>query len=126
MNINVFGKNSLQFELPAPPEVRKGARVRFRQRVELSIAPGEYTFAVGFATTSPEVYARVAEMDYPQLASKIKTILRVRQAGILSVQFRTNRQSLPFHGYADLKGDFALSVVDSGVILDRAFYRPCE
>lgn len=112
MNINVHGKNSLQFLLQAPPGVRKGARVRFRQRVELSIAPGEYTFAVGLATTSPDVYARVTEMDYYQLEPKLKTILRVRQAGIISVQFRKNGQSLPFHGYADLKGDFALAVLE--------------
>lgn len=112
MNINVHGKNSLQFLLQAPPEVRKRAKVRFRQRVELSIAPGEYTFAVGLATTSPDVYARVTEMDYYQLEPKLKTILRVRQAGIISVQFRKNGQSLPFHGYADLKGDFALAVLE--------------
>ena len=111
MNINVHGKNSLQFLLQAPPGVRKGEKVRFRQRIELSIAPGEYTFAVGLATTSPDVYARVTEMDYHQLHPKIKTILRVRQTGIISVQFRKNGQSLPFHGYADLKGDCSLAIV---------------
>lgn len=87
--------------------------MRFRQRIELSITPGEYTFMVGLATISPDIYARVTEMDYHQLASKLKTILRVRQAGIFSVQFRTQGQSLPFHGYADLKGSFALSIVEA-------------
>jgi lipopolysaccharide transport system ATP-binding protein len=110
MNINVHGKNSLQFLFPAPPSVRKGARLRFRQRIELSVTPGEYTFMVGLATTSPDVYKGVEEMDYHQLASKLKTILRIRQAGILTVQFRTHGQSLPFHGYADLRGDIALAV----------------
>ena len=112
MNINVHGKNSLQYLLKVPPAVRKGARVRFRQRIELSLAPGEYTFMVGLATTSPDVYARVTEMDYYQLEPKLKTILRIRQAGIISVQFRKKGQSLPFHGYADLKGDFVLAVLE--------------
>lgn len=113
MNINVHGKNSVQTQIPAPPAVRKGTKVRFRQRIELSITPGEYTFAVGLATTPPEIYARAAEMDYLQLDTKLRTILRVRQAGILSVRFRTRGQSLPFHGYADLRGDFALALVES-------------
>jgi hypothetical protein len=111
MNINVHAKNSLQAQIAAPAGVRKGARVRFRQRMELSVAPGEYSFAVGFATASPEVYSRVAEMGYHQLAPKLKTILRLRQAGIIAVQFRKHGQSLPFHGYADLKGDFALTIL---------------
>jgi ABC-type polysaccharide/polyol phosphate transport system ATPase subunit len=111
MNINVHGKNSLQINLPAPTGVRKGSRVRFRQRMEMSITPGEYTFAVGFATMSPEVYARIEEMDYRQLEPQLKTIMRVRQAGIFSVTFRTSGLSLPFYGYADLKGDFALAVL---------------
>lgn len=111
MNINVHGKNSLQINLPAPSEVRRGSRVRFRQRMEMSITPGEYTFAVGFATMSPEVYDRIEEMDYRQLEPQLRTIMRVRQAGIFSVTFRTSGQSLPFYGYADLKGDFALAVL---------------
>jgi hypothetical protein len=37
--------------------------------------------------------------------------MRVRQAGIFSVTFRTSGQSLPFYGYADLKGDFALAIL---------------
>jgi hypothetical protein len=111
MNINVHGKNSLQINLPAPKGVKRGSRVRFRQRMQMSITPGQYTFAVGFATMSPEVYARIEEMDYRQLEPQLKTIMRVRQAGIFSVTFRTSGLSLPFYGYADLKGDFALAVL---------------
>ena len=70
MNINVHGKNSLQFRLPAPAEVRKGAKLRFRQRIELSIAAGEYTFAVGLAATSHDVYARVEAISSSHPRSK--------------------------------------------------------
>ena len=111
MNINVHGKSSLQFLLKAPPAVPKGARVRFCQRIQLAIAPGEYTFMVGFATTSPDVYSRVSQLDYHQLESKLKAILRVRQAGLIAIRLRKTGQSLPFHGYADLKGDCSLAIV---------------
>jgi lipopolysaccharide transport system ATP-binding protein len=112
-NINVHAKNSLQYLVKAPPVTPKGARVRFRQTMELALAPGEYTFAVGLATISADDYAHVTEMDYPGLASKIQDIMRVRQAEIILVRLRTQGQSLPFHGYADLKGDCILSVLNA-------------
>jgi lipopolysaccharide transport system ATP-binding protein len=112
MNINVHGKDTTQYLLKAPPVTPKGAHVRFRQTLELAVAPGEYTFMVGLATINAGDYARVTEMDYAQLHSKVKDILRVRQAGIISVQMRTQMPGLPFHGYADLKGDCVLSVLN--------------
>jgi len=112
MNINVHGKNSLQYQLEAPAVTPKGARVRFRQTMELAVAPGDYTFMVGLASISPHDYDRVSEIDYIQLESKIKEILRVRNAGRILVQLRNNWQNLPFHGYVDLKGDCVLSLIN--------------
>ena len=112
MNINVHAKNSLQYLLKAPLVTRKGARVRFRQTMELAVAPGEYTFTVAFATISAEDYARVTEMDYAQIHPKIQTILRVRRAGRILVHERTQGLSIPFYGYVDLKGDCVLSTLN--------------
>jgi lipopolysaccharide transport system ATP-binding protein len=112
MNINIHGKNSLQYLLKAPPVIRKGTRVRFRQRMELAVMPGEYTFEVGFASISAHDYAHVTEMDYAQLYQKLQGILRVRQAGIILVQGRAQGLNIPFYGYADLKGDCVLSVLE--------------
>jgi len=112
MNINVHGKNSLQYQLEAPTVTPKGARVRFRQTMELAVAPGEYTFMVGLASISPHDYDRVSKIDYVQLESKTKTILRVRNAGRILVKLRNNFQNLPFHGYVDLKGDCVLSLIN--------------
>jgi hypothetical protein len=114
MNINVHGKNSLHYLLKAPPVTPKGAHVRFRQTMELAIAPGEYTFMIGFATISAEDYGHVTEMYYSQLRPKMKNILGVQQAGTILVQERTLGPSFTSHGYANLKGDCFLSVVDLG------------
>ncbi len=113
MNINIHGKNSLQHLIEMPPFIRKGARIRFRQTVELAVAPGEYTFMVGLATISASNYERVSELDYPELVSKIQEIVRVRQAGVILVQMRSRGQRLPFHGYTGLRGDCSVSVLNS-------------
>jgi homopolymeric O-antigen transport system ATP-binding protein len=111
-NINIHGKNSLQHMVAAPPSVASGARVRFRQRIELTVAPGEYTFQVGLATVSAEDYDRAGDIPHALLHPRIREILRVRQVGRFTVHERARGISLPFHGYADLRGECALSVVE--------------
>lgn len=111
MNINVHGKNSLQYLLKTPNATKKGTRVRFRQSIHLNLAPGEYSFQVGLASIGAEHYSRVTEMDAGQLNAKLRIILRVRQAGIISVYMRKKGLGFPFYGYADLKGDCALSIL---------------
>ncbi|MFX0201327.1 MAG: sulfotransferase domain-containing protein, partial [Candidatus Hodarchaeota archaeon] len=108
MNIVVHAKNSLQSGVEAPSVVRRGSRVRFRQTMELNLAPGEYTFAVSLATMGAEDYARLHKVDYDYLHSRIRSILRVRQAGQILVK---RGLALPFHGYVDLKGDITLSIL---------------
>ena len=113
LNIPVHGKNSFQYMVKAPPVARKGTRVRFRQRMELAVAPGVYTFTVGFATISADEYAHFTEVEYPQTSfPQLEGILRIRQAGIIVVQGKLRGLSIPFHGYADLKGDCVLSVTN--------------
>jgi hypothetical protein len=113
MNIHVHAKNSLQHLLKAPSVTRKGTRVRFRQTMELAVAPGEYTFLVGLATMSADDYSHVTEMGHTQLHSKLQAVLRVRQAGRILVREKTQGVSLPFYGYVDLKGDCVLSVLSN-------------
>ena len=112
LNLNIHGKNSLQYFLQAPDRVSQGARVRFRQTIKLDVAPGDYSFMVGLATINALDYSQAALMNYEQLRRRIQEILRVRKAGRISVQWRIQGQSLPFHGYADLDGSCALSVLN--------------
>ncbi len=112
MNVNIHGKNSLQYFVKAPRFTTKGTRVRFRQTIHLDIESGEYAFQVGLAAINAGDYARVTEMDFVQLTEKLRVILRVRQIGIISV-FRIKKGlAIPFYGYADLRGECTLSVLD--------------
>jgi len=111
MNINIHGKNSLQYLLKAPHFVKKDTRMRFLQTMHLNVAPGEYSFQVGLASISAEDYSRVTELGSGKLIAKLRAILRVRQAGIINVYVKSDGLSFPFYGYADLKGDCALSIL---------------
>lgn len=112
MNTMVHSRNSLHHRLIVPRLVQSGSRLRFRQTIELTLIPGEYTFTVGLATMSAADYTRVAEaevVDYP--TSYVLTLQRVSRAGKILIQPKTRGIAVPFHGYTDLKGDIALSIL---------------
>jgi lipopolysaccharide transport system ATP-binding protein len=113
MNINVHGKNSAQYLLQAPPKVSKGTRVRFRQSIQLSLAPGQYTFSVGFSTIDEADYADLCFIPYLQYYEKARVLLIVQQVSSFQITLRTSGQELPFHGMADLPGSFKLALVRS-------------
>lgn len=110
MNINIHGKNSIQYLLTAPSHTPIGTRIRFRQTMELGIAPGEYAFQVALATMLAQDYAKITQMEHIELTDKIETILRVRQAGTLIISEKKQGIKLPFHGYVDLKGEFSVAL----------------
>jgi len=113
-NIVVHGKNSLQHGAPAPPAVPRGARVRFRKRVVLDVAPGAYTFGLGLATIAAQDYVRAGDMPYTMLADRTRTVLVVQGAGTFSVGFRTEGQALPHHGLCNLEGDVRIDILTDG------------
>lgn len=112
LNAMVHSRNSLHSLVPAPTKTLAGTRLRFRKTVELSLAPGEYTFTVGLATIGAMDYASLVEatsFDYP--TSNIVTLLRVTRAGRILILPKPQGASIPFHGYVDLRGDVSLSVL---------------
>lgn len=111
MNINVHGKNSIQFLLKAPATVEAGMKIRFRQSIELSLLPGEYVFQIGLAMMKAEDYVRITAMSHTELHTKAQEILRVRQAGRISITEKNKGIKLPFYGYADLTGSCIMNML---------------
>jgi lipopolysaccharide transport system ATP-binding protein len=111
MNVNVHGKNSAQYLLQAPPKVPQGTCVRFRQSIRLSLAPGEYTFSVGFSTIDAANYADFRFMPYSQYNEKARVLLIVQRVSSFQITLRTTEQELPFHGVADLPGSFKVTLI---------------
>jgi hypothetical protein len=109
----VHGKNSFQYGVEAPAAVAAGARLRVRQRIDLDVAIGRYTFALGLASIEPDAARLREEMGYAALAERIRAVLVVKDAGTFSVRLRDGGQALPFHGLCDLEGDAQLAVLQA-------------
>ena len=104
----VFGKNTLQYDCRVPERVPAGSVLRFRYRVALCLAVGEYSFNVGMTTVSAKDFARRAEMTHQELDGRTTVVSTLSNAGALVVTFRhtdTRPVQLTHHGVADLPGD---------------------
>lgn len=110
-NVIVHGKNSMQHKISAPFVVRKGATLRFRQRIFLDVTPGDYTFVIGLATTDGTTYANIDYMPHTELAERTQRLVSVGRAGTITVVFRSNDLALPHHGISNLPGRCWLAVV---------------
>jgi lipopolysaccharide transport system ATP-binding protein len=109
--ILVHGKNSMQYRIHAPGTCRKGTTLRFRQRVVLDIAPGEYTFVVGLASIDGAAYQHSEHMSHGDLSNATKRVLSVGRAGAFTVSLCRNGMALKHHGLADLPGECELFVM---------------
>jgi len=109
-HIVVHGKNSIQQGVLTPASAPRGARVRFRQRIRLDVAEGQYTFALGLASISEADAAARCDLSHGALESRISVLLVVADAGTFSVGQRKRGLALPFHGLCDLDGDVRVAV----------------
>lgn len=108
--ILVHGKNSMQYLIAAPNFCRRGAILRFRQRIILDIAPGEYTFVVGLATVGSDIYQHCEHLSHGELASSTQRVLSVGRAGAFTVSLRKDGIALKHHGLANLPGECSLHI----------------
>jgi lipopolysaccharide transport system ATP-binding protein len=111
--ILVHGKNSLQYGIGAPELCRKGTVLRFRQRIDLNIAPGEYTFVVGLASVDGAAYRNSEYMSHGDLSNLVQRVLSVGHVGSFSVSFCREGMALKHHGLANLPGECELFVINS-------------
>jgi lipopolysaccharide transport system ATP-binding protein len=106
--VNVHGKGSLEYGYAAPDFVPAGTIIRCRQRVELKLEIGEYSYELGLASIDPESYKEMSRLSHEQLFSHILRICHLPKAGVISIGWRGNRDAaqLTHHGVADLPGKF--------------------
>ncbi len=109
----IHGKTSLEAGPLSPGAAQPGQRVRFRYDVTLEIAPGEYTFEVGFSTIPAEVYEKRWQFDHQHLYSRVTRICTLTGLGPLAVAFRDEpgQTQLLHHGAANLPGNLSVSIV---------------
>ena len=110
MNITVHGKHSVQAGSAVPPRVPKGGRVRFRHELTLNLAPGEYTFDLGFSHISSDDHARAHELSHAELEQKLVRCCQVQRAGSFQIIPKRQGMELPFFGMCDLPGSSRVAV----------------
>lgn len=106
--INVHGKGSLEYGCMTPDFLPSGSIIRCRQRIELKLEIGEYTFELGLATIDPETYKGMSKLNHEQIFSRITRVCHLPNAGVISIGWRQAHPGAPLthHGVADLPGTF--------------------
>jgi lipopolysaccharide transport system ATP-binding protein len=106
--ILVHGKGSLEYGNDTPNFIPKNTLIRCKQSIDLKLEPGDYTFELGLASISQEVYTNRSQFSHEQLFSRIYRVCHLPKAGMFNVRIRHNANGvqLTHHGIADLSGSF--------------------
>ncbi len=110
----VFGKNTLQFDCPVPECVPAGSVLRARYAVKLDLAPGEYTFNLGFVALSRKDFERRADFSHPELEARCTVAGVLSAVGGFMVGFRSIGAlpvQLTHHGIANLPGEAGMELL---------------
>jgi lipopolysaccharide transport system ATP-binding protein len=107
----VFGKNTLQFDCDHPTPTPAGTSLRLRYDITLDLAPGEYTFNLGFSALGRKDFDRRASLSQAELEASATVISILTRAGDFLVTFRsrdTTPVQLIHYGVANLPGQAAM------------------
>jgi lipopolysaccharide transport system ATP-binding protein len=107
----VHGKNSWQFDDDeVPVGLKRGDRLVCKQEVELSLAPGEYTFGVGLACVTQQIWQRRSRISHEESSCCHDRICHIPNAGMFSIglAMKNGVAVLTHHGVADLPGNVAI------------------
>lgn len=109
----IHGKNSLLSGAEAPAYVRKDSHIRFRQELNLEVAPGEYSFNLGLTTIRGADYALRADLPHPELDARITVLTNLPNAGSFAVVHRLNGEpvQLMHYGMVNLPGQLWINII---------------
>lgn len=116
----IHGKTSFQFDGVMPDEVPKCKKLRYHYAVKLTVAPGQYWFTVGCASTNKETYCRLkaGSLTHEKSSSQIFEHCRAKDAGSFFVKFMPDGNLL-HHGIADLPGKMNAITLDCPSLASR-------
>ncbi len=102
----IHGKNSLQFDMELPRSVPAATRIRFKQEIVLDIASGEYTFEVGLAEITPDIYEKRSFLHPSVLRQGLLRVCNLPEVGSFVVAPRKEGQPmvLTHYGACNLPG----------------------
>ncbi|MBM3712651.1 MAG: ABC transporter ATP-binding protein, partial [Actinobacteria bacterium] len=113
-NIVVHGKDTLQYATKKNIDikvVKANSIVRINQKFQIDLAPGEYSYTLGFGTVELQNSITINQLEYSVREDFIKPLSRIPKAGKFIVKKSCDNLGNYFHGYVNLEGDFFLSII---------------
>lgn len=106
-NIIVHGKDSLQLGLALPQLVKENEKIFFKQQIKFDIAAGEYTYEMGVASISKEIYYSKGTLLQEEFDKHMERLSMITNVGAFSIGTNTVKAftNLKFHGLCDLPGE---------------------
>jgi lipopolysaccharide transport system ATP-binding protein len=108
----VHGKTTLEYGSQVPLFVRRGEQVRFQQDIALQLAPGDYTFNIGFGALYLHDYEHRSEYGHADLDAKLIRVCLLASVGQFAIRLRAHGEpvQLTHHGIADIPGRCRVSL----------------
>jgi lipopolysaccharide transport system ATP-binding protein len=111
-NLLVHSKNSLQFQIDHPLQLKKGETVHYKQLVKLDVAPGNYIFNLNLTTMHALDFAQREGLSKIDFKEKLIPVMGVKSAGVIQVIRSARNLAFELHGgICNLDGDMAIQVV---------------
>lgn len=117
-NVIVHGKVSSQPQVRVPNQVNRGDRIRFCQKITLSIAAGEYVLGFALVTMKPEDYALLQVLPQAEFNSRLQICDVYEKVGVFYIQPHYSHGSHSHYGLCDLAGDCQVQVIANSEIID--------
>lgn len=113
MNVIMHAKNSLCYEVDAPPKVSKGSLLKLRLTVKASLCEGEYTFSIAFFEIDQGVYRNASHMSSEALYAHTFNLFRIMNVAKFTIIPRSHGIPVPFAGNVDLDGSCTLEIIET-------------
>lgn len=102
----VHGKNTWQHDAVVPTGLKKGQKLICQQEIQLNLGIGEYTFEIGFACVSLDVWSRREDVSFDEFSASEERVCHLPNVSQFSVglMMKDGVPTLMHHGVADLPG----------------------
>lgn len=112
-NVVVHGKASFQTNQPHPTSCPIGTVLRFVQRVQLNVTPGQYTLELGFGSIPKDVYADLTFRSRAELQAAVGWLDYVEGAATVVVSETSDGVPAWSHlGLCDLPNDCTIGMLE--------------
>ena len=107
----VHGKNSWQYGNDVPAGLGPGSKIFFQHEIQLALGPGEYTFEVGLAGISMEIWRNRSLISSEDFSAYHERVCHLPNVGHFSVglALQNGIAVLTHHGVADLPGKITMA-----------------